>query len=105
MRKLSKYKKRRMRRSKTMKRGGTRSKVYVVVEPNDNYDPAIKLYPDLYYTYEDARDAVITTYDVDDHDEDVYVKENEKTGRTQLYVDSLERGGVNIIIQRYMLDK
>ena len=104
MRKLSKYKKRRMSRSKTMKRGGTKSNVYVVVEPNDDYDPAIKLYPDLYDSYETARQAVITTYDVHDDDKDVYVDENE-TGRTLLYVDSLERGGVNIIIQRYMLDK
>ena len=99
MRKLSKYKKRRTSRSKTMKRGGTRSNVYVVVE--NNKEESGVLYPKLYYTYEDARDAVITKYDVDDDDEDVYVKENTKTGRTQLYIEK----GINIIIQRYMLDK
>jgi hypothetical protein len=82
-----------------MKRGGTMSKVYVVVE-NNKEEPGV-LYPDLYYTYENARDAVITKYDVDDDDEDVYVKENTNTGRTKLYVEK----GINIIIQRYMLDK
>ena len=93
-----------------MKRGGTRSKVYVVVEPNDNYDPAIKLYPDLYYSYEAARDAVITNYASELEEEreeggdmasDVDVKENETDGKTKLYIEK----GINIIIQRYMLDR
>lgn len=80
--------------------------VYVVIENGE-------LYTILYKTYESAREAVITKYEVELSDErreveemdcgmvsDVDIDENE-TGTTQLYIEK----GIHIIVQRYTVPK
>jgi hypothetical protein len=79
--------------------------IYVVLENGD-------LYPDLYHTYEAARDAVVTKYaDVLEYQREecagmpypmaskVDVDENTGTGTTHLYVER----GISITIQRYKI--
>ena len=83
--------------------------VYVVVENGE-------LYQILYRTYEAARSAVTTKYiveltlerdDVEEMDDPSYSMvsvvdiDEDETGTTQLYIEK----GINIIIQRYMLDR
>jgi hypothetical protein len=87
--------------------GTARDSVYVVVENGE-------LYPSLYYSYEDAREAVL-----DKHAEtleesrsecaewggvmasQVDVAENKETGTTRLYVEK----DIHIIIQRYKVSQ
>ena len=79
--------------------------IYVVLENGE-------LYPDLYLTYEAARDAVVTKYaeELDDERREcagmpypmaskVDVDENTGTGTTHLYVER----GISILIQRYKI--
>jgi len=79
--------------------------VYAVVENGE-------LYPELYSSYESAREAVTTKYAAELRDEweeakemndpdykmaSSIVDENEETGTTYLYIEK----GIHIIIQRY----
>ena len=81
--------------------------VYVVLENGE-------LYPSLYYSYDDAREAVTTKYAEKLAEEmelvrelgegvcissKVYVAENKETGTTQLYIEK----EIYITIQRYKL--
>ena len=81
---------------------GTTRNLYVVLENGD-------LYPDIYHTYEAARDAVLANHadQLEDERSDnngfctvskVDVDENTgDTGTTNLYIEK----GISVIIQRY----
>ena len=113
MKSRQKTRQNRSRRARLLKGGALSEIVYVVLENGE-------LYPNLYSTYELAREAVLTKYAEElseereefekwgrehykllDNPEDgmpskVNIDENQ-SGTTQLYIEQ----GINIIIQRY----
>ena len=112
MKSRQKTRKTRSLRARRLKGGALSDTVYVVLENGE-------LYPNIYSTYELAREAVMTKYaeelraEIEEFEEwgrayyktdnpadamasEVYIDENE-SGTTNLYIER----GINITIQRY----
>jgi len=107
----TKYNYRLVNHSKTIKKGGAKKKIYVVLENSDEYP--CYLYDTVYSTYSDARKAVLEKYkelldeeiaDVAGYEGGIMASnvdvEEDQSGITNLYIEM----GIHISIKRYEVD-